>query len=66
VKILKETPEKWVKLDVEMDDFTVNALLNHADKNMSEEERKNLYLNWAFLDVIRKQLAKEVKQCRKR
>lgn len=59
LKILKETPEKWVRLDVEMSETLINILLTYADEMMSEEERKDLYLNWAFLDIVRKQLAKE-------
>ncbi len=58
LKILKETEEKWVRMDVEMSDSLINMLIAYADREMSAEERKNLFLNWAFLDIIRKAIKK--------
>ncbi len=59
LKILKEVEEKWVRLDVEMSDSLINMLLEYADREMDEEERKKLFITWAFLDVVRKQMKKD-------
>ena len=59
MRILKETPEKWVKLDVEMDDTTINLLVGYAEKTMSATEKSELLVNWAFLDILRKQIGRK-------
>ena len=53
-KIVKETEEKYVKLDVEMDDGLREMLASYADQTMSATERSDMLLNWAFNDIIKK------------
>jgi len=59
LKILKETPEEWVRMDVQMDDSLVDLLVDYAKKNMSKEEIRSELINWAFLDVLKKQITRE-------
>jgi len=59
LKILKETPEKWVKIDVEMSDSLVAALIGYARERMTDEDIKEYLINWSFIDILKKQIARE-------
>jgi hypothetical protein len=61
LKILKETEEKFVKLDVEMDDVLITSLVDYTIANSSAEELRNIFINWAFNDILKKQLQRRTK-----
>ena len=50
----KETEEIVHRFDVDMTDQERDILIRHAEKNMSNEERENMLINWSFIDIIRK------------
>ena len=59
LKIIKERNKKYVELDVEMDGNLPNLLVKYAEKNMDEEEKRELLINWAFGDILERQIASE-------
>lgn len=61
IKILKESVEKYVKLDIEMSNLTIRFFVEYANKNMTRKEKEELLINWAFTDILIKQVNKESK-----
>jgi len=58
IKILKETEEKWVRLDIEFNEEIEGLLEQYAYKHITTKELAQLVINWAFNDIINKQLRK--------
>jgi|GEM_PF-4492998 len=56
---LNEVEEKHVKFEVQMDNKVIECLLKYADREMNKNERRDIFINWAFNDIIKKQLTKE-------
>jgi len=61
MKILKETEETKILLDCEFQEEEIDILLNYAIKNLSKEQIKNSLIEWAFVDIITKQVNKKGK-----
>ena len=58
MKILKETEEKWVRLDVNMDKKVEDLLEQYAYTHITAKELAQLVINWSFNDIIKNQLRK--------
>ena len=56
MKILKETPVEYVKLDVNMSLPLQEFLIRYAEKNIKKEIKENLLLEWAFVDILKKNI----------
>lgn len=56
MKILKETPVEYVKLDVNMGLPFQEFLIRYADKNMTKFVKDNLFIEWAFVDILKNNL----------
>jgi hypothetical protein len=56
MKILNEKPEEVVRMDCEFEDNEQGRLIGYAIKNMTIGELKNLVIEWAFIDILKKQL----------
>ena len=56
MKILKETNEEVVKLDIEFVKDEKETLLWYGITNIPIEEYKNMMIEWAFIDAIKRQL----------
>ena len=53
IKILKETPIKYVDMEVEMGDNAKKLLLEYALENIKNDE--NALISWAAADILKKQ-----------
>lgn len=56
MKIIKETPVEYIKLDVEMSLPLQNLLLQYAEENIKKEIKESLLIEWAFADIIKKNI----------
>lgn len=61
LKILKETEEKVVRLDIEMDDVLVKSLIDYTLANSDAKELRDILINWAFNDILKKQLQRRIR-----
>jgi hypothetical protein len=59
IKILKETPIKYVDMEVEMGDDAKKLLLEYALENIKNDE--NALISWAAQDILKKQIEKTKK-----
>lgn len=55
IKIIKETPVKYVNLDVEFGSNVFSMLLEYAKANILNDEQA--LINWAFINAIEKGIA---------
>ncbi len=53
IKILKETPVKYVKWDLEMDPKLELYLYEYAKTTMPEEVKKDLFIEWAVVTLLK-------------
>ena len=53
MKILSETDEKVVNMEVEFTDEETEILLNYAHEHMSEEKRVELMMEWALIEILK-------------
>ncbi len=60
MKITKEEPVGYVKLDVEMSKSLEDFLLDYAVENMPRKTKQDLFIEWAFVDLLEKRLDKEI------
>jgi hypothetical protein len=65
-KIVGESTEEVVNLDVEMDNSLVGLLIDYTNANITKKESDQLLLNWAVTDILKKQTKKEKRNGRKR
>ncbi len=56
MKILKETPVGYVKLDIEMSALLQQFLIRYAEDNMNKEAKENLLIEWAFTELLKKRI----------
>jgi len=59
VKIIKETPIKCTKLDVEMSPSLYSFLLRHAEQEMTRKEQEDLLVEGAFVNLLKRCVEKE-------
>lgn len=59
IKILKETPIKYVDMEVEMGDDAKKLLLEYALENIKNDE--NALISWAAADILKKQIERTEK-----
>lgn len=62
MKIIKETNASIVNLDCEFSDDEITTLLNYAINNIPRETCINLLLEWAFVNILNKQVDIEIKK----
>jgi hypothetical protein len=62
MKIVKETPMPFVNLDCEFSQDEQDTLIAYAIKNMSKETLINLLLEWAFINILKKQIDETERQ----
>ena len=55
MKIITEQEEKYVGMTLNMSEDEKSKLVSYAHKNMSQEEKDDLFVNWAVVDILRKQ-----------
>lgn len=58
-EIVGEAEEEVVKMDVEMSNDLVDFLVEYAHDNMTTKERDQVLLNWAFNEILKKQIKEE-------
>jgi hypothetical protein len=56
MKILKETPVKYIKLDVDMSLPLQQLLIRYAEENIKKEIKESLLIEWAFTDILKKNI----------
>ena len=56
MNILSEKDQEYVILEVSMDDVLQKALLKYANDNLSKEEYEAFKLDWAFNDILKKNI----------
>lgn len=56
MKILSEKKEIFVKMEVEILNKEKKMLLTYAIDNMSTIEYKNLLIEWALIDILKRKL----------
>lgn len=56
LKIIKETPVGYVKLDIEMNSTLRQYLIRFAEQCMKKEAKENLLIEWAFVDLLKKRI----------
>lgn len=54
IKILKETPVVYVKLELDMSSLLQQFLIQYAEDNMKKEIKDSLLIDWAFADLLKK------------
>jgi len=59
MEILSEKEEKVIKWDIELPEDEERLLVHYAIDNMSKNVWKNFRIEWALIDIIKKQLWKE-------
>lgn len=55
MNILKETPEKYVKLDMEFKDDEEKMLIDYAKKHILED--KEALINYAFINILKNDIS---------
>jgi hypothetical protein len=68
MKIVKETPLDYVKVDVDFEEEEYAMLLAHGKKNIPPKELDDLILEWAFIDAMKNgiKLMEKKKKARKK
>lgn len=65
MKILSETEAKVVNVECEFSAEERGMLFEHALNNIPREDAKNLLVEWAFIDILKKQMAEDIQQVKK-
>jgi hypothetical protein len=58
MKIVKETPVGYVKLDIEMSPTLHHYLIRYAEQFMKKEEKEDLLVEWAFVNLLKRHIEK--------
>lgn len=56
MKILSENEATVVNMDCEFTDIERVILLEYADKNMSDEVREELMVEWSMIEILKEQV----------
>ena len=54
MKIIKETPVNYIKLDIEMNPKLQHFLVQYAEQFMKKEEKEDLLIEWAFVNLLKR------------
>lgn len=58
MKILNETDSKVVNMECDFTEEECQMLVKYADDNMPDERLDELKIEWAFIEILKAQIAK--------
>ena len=56
MEILSETEENVVRMQCEFTETERQVLLDYSDKNMSQETREELLIEWAMIEILKEEV----------
>lgn len=59
MKFDNETKETYYKYEIDLSDEERNTLLNYGCDNILTEEMDNMLIEWAIIDILKKQIKLE-------